>query len=186
MAKTNEHAEALFGLGVNSTNRLSVLLDRVANAEGDIFWPVFLAGWTSCDATWPYRKRLLAALRRNKGVDWRHHARPDALGFHDRLPDVVTVYRGGTSRRVRYGLSWTTDRKVAEKFARGHRFIPVPYPAVACARVPKTSIFAVFTDRAEDEVLVDPRHLTGILQVDPRNPWYRAAGEAWQEVGASR
>jgi hypothetical protein len=75
--------------------------------------------------------------------------------FYDGLPDRVTVFRGCGRRRVR-ALPWTTDRQIAELFARGGRFSPPPDPVVASAEIAKADLFFVSTDRRESEVILDP------------------------------
>ena len=78
---------------------------------------------------------------------------------------TVTIYRGCPSERVR-GISWTTSLTVAEGFARGHRAIPVPNPVIVSAKVPSEAILAVFVDRNESEVIVDPDTLVDLSVVD--------------------
>jgi len=78
--------------------------------------------------------------------------------FYDSLPDEVAVYRGCSRPRMS-AISWTTDRQVADIFARGHRGIRVPDPVIASAVIPKSAIFTVVTSRNESEVIVDPRRL---------------------------
>jgi hypothetical protein len=55
------------------------------------------------------------------------------------------------------GLPWTTDRQIAERFARGGRFPPPPDPVVASAEIEKADLFFVSTDRKESEVILDPK-----------------------------
>ncbi len=90
---------------------------------------------------------------------------PDARGFFDSLPDLVTIYRGCNRSRVR-GISWTTDRAVAEAFWRGHRNIRWPDPVLAEAFVPKEAVFAPFVGRQESELVIDPRRLRRLTVID--------------------
>ena len=76
-------------------------------------------------------------------------------------PDDFTVYRGCSLERV-YGLSWTLSPNVAKGFAQGHRFIPVPEPTIASARVSRNDVFAVIVDRKEDEIILDPAKLWAV------------------------
>ena len=78
--------------------------------------------------------------------------------FFDALPDLVQVYRGCAAYRTR-GISWTADRDVGMKFARGIRFDNEPDRVLVEAIIPKQAIFAVFTDRKESEIVLDPEHL---------------------------
>ena len=86
----------------------------------------------------------------------------DYQQFQD-LDDVVTVYRGVTSMNAKNvkALSWTLDRDTAEWFA--HRF--GENGTVYEAQIQKQHIYAYFSGRNEDEVIVDPKYLTEITQV---------------------
>lgn len=66
-----------------------------------------------------------------------------------------TLYRGCSLDRI-HGLSWTTDRKVAEGFVYGHRGMRVPDAVIAKTRIRKNDIITVVTDRGESEVIIDP------------------------------
>jgi hypothetical protein len=69
----------------------------------------------------------------------------------------VPIWRGSERGHER-GLSWTTDRAVAEKFARGMRCVN-KYPRLVSAEIPKQHIFAVYQSREESELVVDPGRL---------------------------
>jgi hypothetical protein len=71
------------------------------------------------------------------------------------LPDKLRVFRGCSRERV-LGVAWTTDRQVAEGFARGHRGIPVPDPVVASGVIDRRQVFMTFDDRSESEIVLDP------------------------------
>ena len=152
----DEIIELVFGIGVNSDTRLSIMLNLIEGQPPAIFWPVFLRAWPSCDATWHLRRDLLRLLRSQSSV--RDFFDADGAAFFDGLPDPVIIYRGCSRARVR-SISWTTDREVAAGFTRGHRGVRVPDSVVAQAALPKEAVFAVFTDRNESEMLVDPRRL---------------------------
>lgn len=79
------------------------------------------------------------------------------------LDDIVTVYRGVTSINAHSvkALSWTLDRDTAEWFA--HRF--GESGVVYEAQIQKNHIYAYFSGRNETEVIVDPKYLTEITQV---------------------
>jgi hypothetical protein len=145
----------------SSHERLTVMLTRLGGASREIFWPVFCDYWSTCDATWWLQAPLLNILRT--------HA-PAILSateqkVFDALPERVRVFRGSSRERVA-GLSWSTERRVAERFAHGHRGIPVPDPIVATGIIAKTDIFITNADRNEHEVLLDPDRLQGLL-VEP-------------------
>ena len=78
------------------------------------------------------------------------------------LEDPVTVYRGVTpynAKNIR-ALSWTLKYEVAKWFSERFGENGTVYQA----QVEKAHIFALFHGRNEAEVIVDPQHLTGIVQ----------------------
>lgn len=100
----------------------------------------------------------------------------EALDFFTALPDPVVIYRGCQETRIR-GLSWTTERAVAERFARGHRSIAVSNPVVVRAEIPKTAVFFAVTDREEAELIIEPRRLRKLtLEKYVQQPAQIAAG----------
>lgn len=80
------------------------------------------------------------------------------------LDDTITVYRGVTkenSKNIRV-FSWTLDYDKAAWFA--HRFNEDG--TVYSAQIDKDHIFALFNGRNESEVIVDPRYLSEIKDMD--------------------
>jgi hypothetical protein len=116
--------------------------------------------WSSCDSTWDARTWLLQVLQAKPPAG--SFFSPAQRAFFNALPAQVTVFRGCTRPRLR-GLAWTTDRAVAEGFARGHRGICVPEPVIASAIIPKEHIFFVSDDRNEKEIILDPRRLRSLM-----------------------
>lgn len=81
----------------------------------------------------------------------------EGRAFYEALPTRVTLYRGCEAGR-KYGVSWSTDRAVAERFAHGTRF-PCLNPSMVKVQVHKEDILAVILDRNESEVLLSPNDL---------------------------
>ncbi|HXH00318.1 MAG TPA: hypothetical protein VNI79_07900 [Sphingomicrobium sp.] len=153
----DEIMRALWGPGIESTDSIEHMLRLLNKAETDeLFWRVFQIGWSSCDDTWSWRSWVLNLLTR-RGTVAPFLSGKDKV-FYDSLPDLVTIYRGGSAERVR-GLAWTTDRNTVAGFARGHRGIAVPNAVIAIAVVEKDAVFTVATDRDEQEVIVNYRRL---------------------------
>jgi hypothetical protein len=162
-ALSNAVEKIIDRLGAESSEvRLPVLLRLVESAPTSLFWHAFLDGWSSCDDTWAHMPRLLAALRFHARKGSSHGYLDDGgLLFLDNLTPVVTVFRG-CSRARTHGISWTTDEAVAHGFAIGHRGLRVPDPVVVKAVIAKQDIFAVFTDRNESEILLDPAKIENV------------------------
>jgi hypothetical protein len=142
----------------NSHERLMTMFMAMARGEDppprEIFWPVFCFHWSHCDDTWYLQHYLILALRNHAPAILSD----DEQKSFDALPDPVRVYRGCSRERIK-GVSWTTERSMAENFARGHRHIPVPDPVIATGMIAKSAIFMTNKQRGEDEVLLDPDRL---------------------------
>jgi hypothetical protein len=69
------------------------------------------------------------------------------------LPKTITVYRGQDASAP-VGLSWTTNRSVAETFGRGHRGILNSQPVVFEGTVCKRHVAGVYSEREESEIVV--------------------------------
>ena len=79
------------------------------------------------------------------------------------LKDTVTVYRGVTSLNADNirAMSWTLDKKVAEWFAHRYKEEGTVYEA----EINKTHILALFMEWNESEVVVNPKYLQNIEEV---------------------
>jgi hypothetical protein len=150
----------LFGPGINSHERCRAMLNVLPRDNPDIVWSVFLGAWSSCDVTWTEKESVLRMLA-DTGGDALDHYNNESRAFFDALPDTVTVHRGCSLERVD-GLAWTTDKAVAEGFARGHRGIKVPNAVVATGTIRKDKILAVFVDRKESEILAKHADVEGL------------------------
>lgn len=154
----------LFGQGVDSTNRVRVMIDLMRRVSSPaVFWRIFILGWSECDDTWSESLVLLRILHEHgSGAQF---LQGEARSFYEGLPDLVPIFRGCSRQRLR-GLSWTTNLEIAEGFARGHRNIRVPDPIVATAKIPKEAIFAVCVERGESELVINPRRLRTLTVTD--------------------
>jgi len=86
---------------------------------------------------------------------------------YERLPKNITVYRGLQGKRARVeGLSWTLDLGIASWFA--NRF--GQHGQVFKAVIPKKDVFFFTNARGEREVVLDPRELRKVGEVEPVAP----------------
>jgi hypothetical protein len=150
-----------------------VLLRRLSIRKKDVprfFWRLVAHEWANCDvlphevfarkfaefrAAWEPQCMSLYELRR-----FRHESQYNNLAIYNGLPDNLTVYRG-QHRSDEPGLAWTTDRKTAGAFARGHRCIYNSQPVILKTTIAKSEVAFVVFDREESEVvLFKPPSLT--------------------------
>jgi hypothetical protein len=147
------------------------ICERLFLLPTHVFWPSFLYTWSGCDCTWPVKSVLLDMLRyHHRRQRSRAYLLTTAARFFDDLPDIVQVWRGCASFRVR-GLSWTTDESVARRFASGMRFDSEVDRVLARGLIPKEHVFAVFTDRDESEIVLDPRRLRQLSATPVEPGW---------------
>ena len=83
------------------------------------------------------------------------------------LEDTVTVYRGVTSLNADNirAMSWTLDKEVAEWFAHRYKEDGTVYEA----EIDKKHILALFIGRNESEVVVDPKYLQNIEELQEQD-----------------
>ena len=155
---------------MSSAERAAELVPLIKNEPPEIFWPIFLRNWPHCDAAWESQQLLVPILRRVGPCPREIYAEHAEHGgrFWSALPDDLTLYRGCSRSHVE-AISWTTNRSVAEDFARGHRGIAVPDPVIVAATVARKHVFAVIYNRSEAEVLLDPAFLK-ITAIAPLAP----------------
>lgn len=113
---------------------------RLADTDGETFWGLLVEYWSIFDQI-PHEE-FAALFARFRGSTPRAG-----------IPDKVTVYRGQDLTALP-GLSWTTDREVAYSFARGHRGIKNPNPAIMTLEVAAAEIAFLCDNRQESEVVL--------------------------------
>ncbi len=79
----------------------------------------------------------------------------DDLDYYNSLPNTITVYRGVSPNRAKYGLSWTDNKKKAEWFQ--HRFEKELHKKgyLLKATINKKHCLAYINDRKEKELVID-------------------------------
>ena len=142
----------------NSCNRTEAMALMMILSSAERSLRIFLNWGNMCDAPWAFRSTLADQLRSAIArVELCDFLEPEERAFYSELPSLIAIWRGCERGRER-GLSWTTNRTVAEGFAQGKRCINAN-PTLVSAAIPKQHIFGVFLDRDEWEVTVDPRRL---------------------------
>lgn len=112
-------------------------------AGGAAFWQATVREWSGFDRV---DHRRFAQLFRRFGS-----SRPASLVEH--LPEQIRIYRGQDAGDG-LGLAWTTDRRVAEGFAAGHRGIQHDDPFVYEITVAREEVAFCCDDRDEAEIVL--------------------------------
>lgn len=133
------------------------LIDRGRAQLGEL-WPVVGHVWADSENIYESLDEWVELWRTNCRRKRTVMRKEDRELFRG-LPDTITVYRGVNCsdewegvEAIESGLSWTLSRKKAIWFAR--RGTGLPY--IAAASVQKRHCFAFFSERKEQEIVVDP------------------------------
>lgn len=90
------------------------------------------------------------------------------LALLEALPFTITAYRGqlfSDGHLVPSGASWTLRREVADWYAAPVPLLGEPRGWVLQIDVPRTCVLALFTEREEDEVVLDLTAIDGAAQI---------------------
>lgn len=136
--------------------RIHQLWQLVPGEPTDVFWPVVLSNWQISNASRALESVILETFRQRATESPASKFMSAAdCEFFERLANPVPVFRGCSKRNIR-GMAWTTDKGVAEFFAREGRFSRPYNPVIASAVVEKAQVFFILTDREESRVILDP------------------------------
>lgn len=142
MSEVSEFLKYLYGPDVHGSHeRPGAFLKwsrELSDDQGEMFWEAITDCW-----------RLFDNIPYSEFSEEFDRFRSTAPG-HDR---DITIYRG---QDVSYelGLSWTTDEKVAETFARGLRGRANPTPVICRLEAFKEEIAFSCDERAEAEIVL--------------------------------
>ena len=126
--------------------------------------------WSSFDNVSQHIDELWASPLTNADFPVREMMTPNEQAAYDALPDVVTIYRGCYAEN-KWGLSWSLDKAVAERFPSLLRYRQPGQAILVTAKVEKKNIIAVKLSREESEIItympkhVSTRHIKGIETV---------------------
>lgn len=127
------------------------LFEEMGGEDGAAFWRLVAKLWSGFDAI-PHDD-FAAAFRRARRAWTAAAMKAEDRAAFDALSHLVTIYRGQDADAP-LGLAWTLRPDVAEGFARGHRGIRHRRPAVMMAKVRRSSVAFVCTERDEAEVVL--------------------------------
>jgi hypothetical protein len=111
---------------------------------------VLVENWSGFDAI-PHHWFVELVFPRLSNEELMGAMSADARAFLAGLPNPFLAWRGQDAGK-QLGLSWTLDPTTAADFARGHRSIWNPRPAVYRASIAKVHVAFACVDRDETEV----------------------------------
>lgn len=139
--------------------RVDALLYAVREAGASRLWPLIGDVWRDSESNmqsfyeW---NEIWSHAYNDRGGFKKCHKRvmsaEDRRTF-ERLPEMITIYRGCSNVDQVEAYSWTTDETMAHWFA--HRKCRTNEPVVAKMVVHKSFALAYFSDRQESEIVLD-------------------------------
>lgn len=166
MGEMIEKTDSAFGIYLLVTKSYALGFAKYAEQflSKEDFTRILADAWIRCE-----KPNNDPNLSRNKILSLFKVADPEVLMDSEELSqlqaleDTVTVYRGVRSSRPGNvkALSWTLSQDTAQWFANRYSKSGTVYEA----KIDKDHIHALFLGRNESEVIVDPKYLTDITQV---------------------
>lgn len=123
------------------------------------YWNLVRSVWTDSENIWQWGEEAVRdLLLKRKGRKSVMNS-ADTSAFLA-LPPRFTIYRGWHEPGTPFGWSWTLRQGQAQWFA--NRMLPGgSEPRVEAFKVLRTDVIALFTERGEDEIVVDPAVVLG-------------------------
>jgi hypothetical protein len=144
-------------------DRLSGFLQIEPLLSDRDYWPMLRDVWLHSEIMLPHKDiwlRLLLSERKNRELLMTE---ADNLKFAA-MGDQLTIYRGFASERSKDGISWTLNLERAKWFSLyagdpRRRFMGSwgRLPRVVSGACLKSNVLAFFSQREEEEVVIDPR-----------------------------
>lgn len=149
--------ESMFYMGINKPYLLTVLMFCRPFMKNSLFSELLADAWVRSENPNGDVNVDITTL-----IEWFKDANKDALmepedkEYFENLPDTITVYRGVSKGRNKYGLSWTDSKEKAEWFRdRWKNFDEENERYLMTATIPKKYALCYFNTRDEMEVVVD-------------------------------
>ena len=105
----------------NSYNRMGTLLDAYPLLERECFFKALGRHWCCSDNIWEHKDQLSQILGKASREELDLMMEPDELAALAKMPAIIKIYRGCYEIN-KDGLSWSTDRAIAERFTTLHRY----------------------------------------------------------------
>lgn len=105
----------------DSFNRMGTLLDTYPLLEREHFFKALGWHWSCSDNIWEHKDQLSQILGNASRKELDLMMEPDELATLTKMPAIIKIYRGCYEKN-RDGLSWTTDKAVAELHTKKLRY----------------------------------------------------------------
>ncbi len=128
------------------------------------YWRLLAQVWIDTEFPSLRQATWLSLFARPRG-EREHLMKPEEHAAFIALPNPVRIFRGVKNPKHERGMSWTVDKKKAHWFANRAWFGKGSKGGVVMTTVvPKGKVLAYFSERAENEIVIDPRGI-GVNQL---------------------
>lgn len=115
------------------------------------YWELASSIWTDSENI-NFNRSIWKNVLKSKRSGKEYFMEIEDRNYLENLPQTITVFRG-CNEKNKNGLSWTTDREVAEKFAE--RFSTMSQGSTVLSKtINKKKIFAYLSSRSESEIIL--------------------------------
>lgn len=141
-----------------SRRRFQAFLKIIPKLKGENYWFALKESYTNTDDLYKCRRHIKKAFMRKEPGKTKLMNKEELL-YLKKLSKRIVVYRAMTERELKnknFGVSWTTDRGVAEffynKYIRNFSTNHLP-KCIHSIEIDKKDITAVFLERQESEII---------------------------------
>lgn len=165
----NQIDEFLLGSNCDSSGRFGQFWEIAPELKGENYWHGLSVAYQYSDDLYPYKKEVKKAFK-SREPNRECLMTTEEQTFLKNLPQKLVIYRGMTLLEWvsgDFGVSWTLNRSVAEKFAKrkqwhidnNKKLIPLR-KMVHKITIDKKEVIAYFKEREESEIIYLPqKHL---------------------------
>lgn len=115
------------------------------------YWNLASSIWTDSENI-NVNRSIWKIVLKSKRSSGEYFMQPEDRNYLLKLPQTITVFRG-CNETNKNGLSWTLDKKVAEKFA-GRFSTKYNGSTVLTKTINKNKVFAYLSSRSEKEIII--------------------------------
>lgn len=156
-AKKDFWSMYMYRMGNSTGNYISFLKKYKKEMPDKDYWEILRSGFEMSEDNHLEKEKVIKFLSDPRPGKDDFFMSEEEKEYLSKLPETVTVYRGCVSGMNEDGLSWTFDRKIADKFSKRWQRGPLPKGLkgkILKKTIKKSQIMFVLLSRDESEVIL--------------------------------
>lgn len=139
----------------NASDKIKVFIEHCENFTDEEYWKELADAYIQQN----YKKipyKVYYKLFSSERPQREKLMNKEEIKLFRKMPKEITIYRGGSKTELKtkmYGVSWTLDKKIAEKFADIKSIRDKKEMVVIEKTISKKDVIAYFTSRQEEEII---------------------------------